>query len=98
MLESRVERRLKKRVEALGCGVMCRKLESPGFAGMPDRMIMLPGEKVIFVETKQPGKKERARQEYVQGLIRELGFEVWSAVDTVERVDAVVQRCKELME
>ena len=97
MLESKVERRLKKRVEALGSGAMCRKLESPGFSGMPDRMILLPGEKVVFVETKQPGKKERARQEYVQGLIRALGFEVWSSVDTMERVDAVVQRCKELM-
>lgn len=98
MLESYFENKLRVSVQALGHGVRCLKFESPGFTGVPDRMILLPGGKVIFVETKQPGKTERKRQEYVQGLLRDLGFEVYSSVNSLGRVVEVVERCKEVME
>lgn len=97
MLESAYEKKLRLRVKALGHGAKCLKFVSPGFSGVPDRIILLPGEKVIFVETKKPGEKERKRQEYVQGLLRKLGFEVFSTVDSVERIEAVIQRCKEVL-
>ena len=97
MLESYYENKLRMSVQALGHGVKCLKFESPGFTGVPDRIILLPGGKVIFVEMKQPGKKERKRQEYVQGLLRDLGFEVFSSVDSLGRIVAVVERCKEVM-
>ena len=71
--------------------------ESPGFSGVPDRIILLPGAKVIFVEMKKPGKTERKRQLYVQGLLRALGFEVFSAVDSVEKIEAVLARCREVL-
>lgn len=97
MLEKDIERKLHKGVKALKHGALCLKFESPGFSGVPDRMILLPGEKVIFVETKRPGKKERARQEYVQGLFRDLGFEVYSTVDNKAYVEEVLGRCKEVI-
>ena len=97
MLESYYEDKLRKQVKALGHGARCLKFESPGFTGVPDRIILLPGEKVIFVETKQPGKKERKRQEYVQGILRRLGFEVFSTVDSMERIELVIDRCKEVL-
>ena len=60
-------------------------------------MILLPGAKVIFAETKKPGKKERARQRYVQQLFRDLGFEVFSAVDNPGYVDEITEHCKEVL-
>lgn len=98
MPESEIEKKLKKRVEALAPGVRCLKLESPGFTGVPDRMILLPGGRVIFAELKAPGKKERARQAYVQEQLRALGFEVWSSVRTQEQIDSIVLRCREVLE
>ena len=97
MIEKDIEKKLHKGVKELKHGALCLKFESPGFSGVPDRIILLPGEKVIFVETKKPGKKERARQEYVQGLFRDLGFEVYSTVDNKAYVEEILGRCKEVI-
>ena len=97
MLESYYEDKLRKRVKALGHGARCLKFESPGFTGVPDRMILLPGGNLIFVEMKQPGKKERKRQEYVHGVLRGLGFEVIPTVDSMEQIELVIDRCKEVL-
>lgn len=98
MLESYYENKLKDSIKKLGNGVRCLKFESPGFTGVPDRIILLPGAKVVFVELKQPGKKERKRQEYVHGLLRKLGFEVFASVNSLEKIEAVTRRCKEVLE
>lgn len=92
MLEKELERKLKKRVEELGC--LCLKFESPGFAGVPDRMILIPGGEVIFVEMKAPGQKERPRQDYVQNQFRRLGFIVLSSVDSETDIDRVCAVCE----
>ena len=97
MLESAYEKKLRLRVKALGHGAKCLKFVSPGFSGVPDRLILLPGGNLIFAETKKPGEKERKRQEYVQGLLRKLGFEVFSTVDSEQRIEAVINRCKEVL-
>lgn len=90
MLEKTVELKLKRAVEALGC--RCLKFVSPGCAGVPDRIVLIPGGRICFVETKAPGKKERPRQEYVQACLRGLGFTVFSSVDD-GRIDEVAAWC-----
>ena len=60
MKEQHLEQALVKTVEALG-GV-CWKLVSPGTAGVPDRIVLLPDGHVGFVEVKAPGGKVRAIQ------------------------------------
>lgn len=97
MLEKDVEQKLHKGVKGLKHGALCLKFVSPGFTGVPDRLILLPGATAIFVETKKPGKKERARQEYVQGLLRALGFEVYSTVDNKAYVQDILKRCEEVI-
>lgn len=92
MLERDIERKLKKRVEELGC--LCLKFESPGFTGVPDRLILMPGGEVMFVELKAPGKTERPRQEYVQKQLRGMGFMVMGTVDGDEGINRVVQLCR----
>lgn len=98
MLESDIEGRFKKRIENLNNSVLCLKLTCPGFTGVPDRMILLPGAHIIFVELKKPGKTERKRQLYVQSLLRGLGFEVWAAVNTYEQIELIRERCRRLLE
>lgn len=95
MLEKGIERRLKREVEKTVLGAVCMKWVCPGYSGVPDRMILLPGGKIIFVELKSPGKHERARQEYVQTRLRKLGFTVFSSVDSPARIREVVQYCRQ---
>lgn len=98
MLEKEIEKKLRTGVKKLGNGALCLKFESPGFTGVPDRLILLPGGKIIFAELKKLGKTEKARQLYVQALLRDLGFEVYSAVDNLEYVNKILEHCKEVSE
>ncbi len=95
MRESEIESKLREPIKQLGG--LCLKLVCPGFTGVPDRLILLPGARVVFVELKAPGKKERPRQLYVQGLLRRLGFPVYSTVDSVAKVYGVVEDCRRLV-
>lgn len=93
MLEKDIESKLRNPIRKLGG--LCLKFETPGFTGVPDRILLLPGARAVFVETKKPGKKERRRQEYVQEQIRALGFTVYSTVDSAAKVNAIVEACRE---
>lgn len=94
-LEKDIERLLVERIRKIGG--RCLKFVSPGFTGVPDRIILLPGGRIRFAETKQKGKYERARQKVVHRLLRELGFIVYSTVDSSEKVNAIVADCLEVM-
>ena len=58
---SRGALKLEKAVRA--AGGICPKLVSPGTNGMPDRMVLLPGCRIGFVEVKAPGQKPRPLQQ-----------------------------------
>lgn len=74
-LEAVVEDALVGAVEALGG--LCLKLKMPWFTGIPDRMILLPKGRIIFVELKRPkGGKRSTRQKIVHRQLRALGFRV----------------------
>ena len=95
MLERDIEKRLIRPVRELGG--LCLKFVTPGFTGVPDRIILLPGAHILFVETKKPGKKERPRQELVQGILRRLGFTVYSTVDSAAKVEDIADDCRRLV-
>lgn len=75
------ERTLSKYVEDIGG--MAVKLLSQFLRGLPDRMFLLKGGIVVFVEFKSTGKKPTKIQEYVHKRIQALGFLVL-VVDSVE--------------
>lgn len=58
-------------------GGIAPKFTSPGFDGVPDRLALLPGGRMAFVEVKAPGEKPRPLQEARHRLLRRLGFKVY---------------------
>ena len=73
--EKEIERRLKTSVE--GKGGLCLKFVSPGWAGAPDRLCLLPGGKIFFIELKRPGERPRKIQLKRHEELRKLGFSVY---------------------
>lgn len=71
MLEKTVEQALVRAVKK--AGGIAPKLTSPANAGMPDRIIILPGGKICFVELKAPGQKPRPLQTRQMQRLTDLG-------------------------
>lgn len=56
-------------------GGMCLKWVCPGWAGVPDRIILMPGGRLVFAETKRPkGGKVAPLQTWWARKLRSLGF------------------------
>jgi DNA anti-recombination protein RmuC len=85
MRESKIEQALVRKVKALGG--MCEKFTSPGRRSVPDRLITLPGNRIIFVEAKAPGKEATELQRRDHQRRRALGCDV-RVIDSLEAVDA----------
>ena len=85
--EKTIEQKLVKAVKAMG-GI-APKFTSPGFDGMPDRIIILPDGKMGFVEVKAPGKKPRPLQEVRHNLLRQMGCKVY-VIDGAEQIESVL--------
>lgn len=73
MLEKYLEQRCCKEVKKVG-GIAI-KLNPIGFSGIPDRLMLLPGAKVMFVEFKQPGKRPTIVQYAWLEKLSKLGFD-----------------------
>ena len=89
MREKLIEAHLVKRVKELKG--LCEKHVSPGRVGVPDRIVTLPGGKIIWVELKAPGKEPTVLQQRDHKMRRELGCEV-IVIDSMEGVDAFAER------
>lgn len=75
-LEKEIEAKLRKAVEKRGG--WCLKWVCPGWRGVPDRMVLLPGARIVFVETKRPkGGRYSAMQDKWRDWLTELGFPYW---------------------
>lgn len=73
VLEKEIEQKLKAMIERHGG--LCLKWVCPGWLGVPDRICLLPGGTVIFVELKRPkGGKRSKMQEWWAQKLNALGF------------------------
>ncbi len=87
MREKTLECKLVQEVKAMG-GI-APKFTSPGFAGMPDRLILIPGGRLAFVEVKAPGKPLRPLQVKRKRQLDALGFRVY-CIDHPDQIGGVL--------
>lgn len=92
MLEKQLEAKFRRRL--IQAGAIPWKFTSPGVAGVPDRIILLPGGGVRFAEIKRPGGKPRPLQRYVMRRLREMGFKV-DVVDSEEAIERIAREIEE---
>ena len=91
MREEIIEQHLVKAVK--NSGGIAPKLVCPGFDGMPDRLVLLPGGKIGFVEVKAPGKEPRPLQVARHGLLWRLGFKVY-VLDDPEQIGGILDEIR----
>ena len=91
MREKKIEQKLVTAVKKHG-GI-CPKFVSPGFDGMPDRLLLLPHGRFAFVEVKAPNQKPRPLQLSRHRLLRRLGFKVY-VLDALEDIDKIILEVK----
>lgn len=87
MREKDMERKLTEAVKQ--SGGLALKFVSPGFDGMPDRIVLMPEGKLAFVEVKAMGCKPRPLQEARHGMLRRLGFQVFM-LDQPEQIGEII--------
>ena len=89
-LERDVERYLVRKVEELGLRVY--KFVPDQAPGMPDRVILLPGQRVLWVELKTEGGRLAKLQRYRHLELSKQGHNVctvWSKDDVDALVDLI---------
>ena len=84
MLEKQIEQALVKRVKVLGG--LAEKFTSPNRRSVVDRVVTLPGNRIIWVECKAPGKKPTDAQLRDHEKRRLLGADV-RVIDSIEAVN-----------
>ena len=87
MREKTVEANLVKAVKNMGG--LAPKFISPGLDGVPDRLVLLPGGKLAFIELKAPGKELRPLQVRRKRQLEALGFLVY-CIDRPEQIGGII--------
>ncbi|MCU7380834.1 VRR-NUC domain-containing protein [Clostridiales Family XIII bacterium ASD5510] len=87
--EKNIEDYLRLRVKQMGGRAY--KFVSPGNAGVPDRLVALPGGRIAFIELKAPGKKPTPLQMKKMRELHGLGF-ISGWADSKDAVDGFLDR------
>lgn len=87
MREKTVESKLVKAVKSMGG--LAPKFTSPGLDGVPDRLVLLPGGKMAFIELKASDKNLRPLQVRRKRQLESLGFLVY-CMDRPEQIGVIL--------
>ena len=71
-------------------GGLALKFISPGYDGVPDRIVLFPGGRIAFVEVKAPGKTLRPLQVRRKRQLESLGFKVY-VLDDPGQIEEILQ-------
>ncbi|MBA4541962.1 VRR-NUC domain-containing protein [Thermoactinomyces daqus] len=89
MRERQIEQRLKREVEKRGG--LALKFAPLGWAGAPDRIVLMPGGRIAFIELKAPGGKVRPLQQKRLSQLRALGFQT-EVIASIDQIEAFLER------
>lgn len=87
MRETTVESKLVKAVKERGG--LAPKFVSPGLDGVPDRLVLLPGGILAFIELKAEGRRMRPLQVRRKRQLEALGFSVY-CIDKPEKIGGIL--------
>ena len=87
MIERDIEDHLVRRANEVGGEV--RKVKWIGRRGAPDRVVMLPGSQLYWVELKRPGQKAAPHQAREHERMRGMGQTV-VVIDSFEAIEALL--------
>lgn len=87
MREKAIESKLVKAVKSMGG--LAPKFVCPGLDGVPDRLVLLPGGNMAFIELKAPGETMRPLQVRRKRQLESLGFSVY-CIDTPEQIGGIL--------
>lgn len=87
MREREIEKKFTDTVKKRG-GI-APKFVSPGFDGMPDRIVLFPKGKMAFVEVKAPGEQPRPLQIKRMEMLKSLGFLVF-VLNDVKQIGVII--------
>lgn len=88
MTEAQIEQKLGKQIK--NKGGLYYKFVSPGSTGVPDRVVIAPGGKVIFIELKTESGKLSTMQAIQISRLKAVGADV-RVVCGVEQAKAFVE-------
>lgn len=87
--EETIEKKFVSECDKLG--VKAIKLEVQGDKGWPDRLVLLPFSRVLFIEFKAPGGKTSIHQEMKFDLLNSYGHKVY-IFDNYEKAIELVEQ------
>ena len=88
MNEKLIERKLRESVKKLGG--LALKFSSPYHRGMPDRIVLMPGNRIAFAELKTIGKKPTELQKKAIAELRAMGFKA-EVIDSQEGLNKFLE-------
>lgn len=88
MREKEVEEKFRKAIKQ--AGGKAYKFISPGNDGIPDRLVVMPGGSICFVELKAPGKKPTSLQKMRMQELETLGCKVF-VLDNPENIPQLLR-------
>lgn len=91
MDEKEIERKLRESVGR--SGGLALKFTSPGYAGVPDRLLLFPSGKASFAEIKTTGRRLRPLQVIRKRQLEEMGFRVF-VIDNPDQIRGVIDEIR----
>lgn len=75
-------------------GLLCLKYSNPNMVGYPDRLLVLPGGGVVWVELKSKGRKPTKIQQIRMSELTGMGHLV-KVIDNKADIDELIKTIKE---
>ena len=89
--EKKIEQKLMTEVKK--AGGIALKFVSPGYAGMPDRLVLIAKSHIAFVEVKSPNQKPRKLQLSRHRQLEKLGFKVY-VLDNENQIGGIIDEIR----
>lgn len=92
MLEKEIEQKMREKFKAQN--VIFVKFISPSLVGVPDRIVITPNGRIIFVELKRESGVISPLQKHVHKLLREHHVDVRVIIGLEQAMDFVKEICE----